>query len=104
MDNSWNPNMSRENAVALSKSNFWQGLTNFQIASFQLFQSRLCMPFDVFHGAVDKFAPGCSTISFGLLVPELQKAVRGKKGAPTLEEILSFMPAHLHAYCTEGAA
>lgn len=99
MDNSWNPNLTKENAVALVETKFWEQMTPYQIASFQLFQSRLCMPFDVFHGAVDDFAPGCSTISFGLLVPELQKAVRGDKGPPTLQEILDSVPESVRHLC-----
>lgn len=103
MNNSWNPNLSKTNAVALANSKFYENLTPEQIAIFQLFQSRLCMPFGVFHKAVDKFVPGVSTIGFGLMVDELQNEVRGSKGPPTLEEILSFMPDHLKALCSEGA-
>lgn len=46
--------MTRQEAVDKWESKFWQGMKPQQIAEFQLFEERLCMPWEVFHEAVEK--------------------------------------------------
>jgi hypothetical protein len=46
--------MTHEEAVALFDSKAWEAWTDFQRVEFQLFEERLCMPFGVFHEAVEK--------------------------------------------------
>jgi hypothetical protein len=46
--------VKREDAIALSKSGFWKEMTLEAIVRFQLFEDLLCMPFNVFHEAVEK--------------------------------------------------
>jgi len=85
--------VTKEQAIKLSKSKFWEKMTYEQIAKFQLFQSKLCMPFQIFHEAVEK-ALGRSvyTHEFGLNLKGLQKEIMGKQEAPTLEEIIDLIP------------
>lgn len=46
--------MTKEQVIKLAESEFWKDVTYEQIAKFQLFEDLLCMPFDVFHEAVEK--------------------------------------------------
>lgn len=46
--------MTKEQAIALSKTEFWKDLSDKEIVKFQLFEKRLCIPFDVFHGSIEK--------------------------------------------------
>lgn len=46
--------ITREQAVALYDSAFWEGLAYVERARFQLSEPRLCMPFDVFVEAVER--------------------------------------------------
>ena len=46
--------MTKEQAIALHDSGFWREMTLEDRARFQLHEPRLCMPFDVFHEAVEK--------------------------------------------------
>jgi hypothetical protein len=45
--------MNEAGAVALFNSNFWEGMTMRERANFQMFEGRLCMPWGVFHEAVE---------------------------------------------------
>lgn len=45
--------MTKEEAKAKYDSKFWEHLTATEIVDFQLFEERLCMPFEVFHKAVE---------------------------------------------------
>jgi len=43
--------LTKEQAIALAKSGFWESMSYRDRAMFQMFEDRLCMPFDVFHEA-----------------------------------------------------
>lgn len=85
--------MDKEHALKLVESKFWEKMSAKDIAKFQLFERRLCMPFDVFHKAVEE-ALGRSvwTHEFGLNVKGLQKEIMGKQPAPTMDEIIDLIP------------
>ena len=46
--------MTKEQAQKLFDSGFWKNLSFEVIALFQIFEDKLCMPFDVFREAVEK--------------------------------------------------
>lgn len=46
--------MTPEKAIALSATKFWERCSAEKIVKFQLFQKLLCMPFPVFHDALEK--------------------------------------------------
>jgi len=85
--------VTKEQAIKLAESRFWEKMSYEQIAKFQLFQRKLCMPFEVFHEAVEKaLGRPVYTHEFGLNLKGLQKEVMGKQEAPTLEEIINLIP------------
>ena len=45
--------MTKEEAVAKFDTEWWEAATNEQIVAFQLYESRLCVPFDRFHEAIE---------------------------------------------------
>jgi len=85
--------MTKENAIALAESKFWEGMTHRQIAEFQMCEEKLCMPFSVFHEAIEKTLgrPVC-THEFGLNFMGLKDELFNGKQAPTLEEIINLIP------------
>ncbi len=46
--------LSKEEAIALYKTNFWENMNDSERAVFQAHQEFLCMPFEVFHKAAEK--------------------------------------------------
>ena len=86
--------ITKEQAIALSESKFWESMTPREIAEFQMFTDRLCMPFDVFHLAVEKaLGRPVWTHEFGLDLDGLKAELRGERGAPTMIEIVNLIPA-----------
>lgn len=83
--------LTQEQAVALFNSNFWESMTDQQIAEFQLNTERLCMPFGVFHRAVE-VALGRSVWTHEFASDHLRKELAGEKSAPTLAEIIALIP------------
>jgi len=46
--------MNEKDAIKLAESNWWENKTPEEIVAFQLYEGKLCMPFDKFHEAVEK--------------------------------------------------
>ena len=46
--------MTREEALAKAATEWWKGKTAHEIVKFQLYEDRLCMPFDLYHEAVEE--------------------------------------------------
>lgn len=85
--------MTKEKAIALAESKFWEGMTHRQIAEFQMCEEKLCMPFSVFHEAVEKtLGRPVYTHEFGLNFQGLKDELFNGKPAPTLEEIINLIP------------
>jgi len=85
--------MTREEAIALADSGWWEHLSDFERAKFQLFEDKLCMPFEVFHKSVEKALDRpVWTHEFGLNHEGLKKELLGDAPAPTMQEILDLIP------------
>jgi len=89
-----NIEMSREDAIKLSETKFWETMTFRERAFFQFFQSRLCMPFDIFHEAMEK------TLGRPVYTHEfassnsmsMESELLGLKDAPSIAEIMNLIP------------
>jgi hypothetical protein len=86
--------IGKEKAIALFESKWWErGLASKHIAMFQLSIDELCMPFDLFHKAIEKaLGRPVYTHEFGLNRDNLILELIGEKDAPTLQEILNLIP------------
>lgn len=86
--------VTKDEAIALGESNWWADKSYREIATFQLFEDRLCMPWEKFHEAVEKsLGRPVFTHEFAWR-DELQKEFLGGKPAPTMEEIMNLIPEH----------
>ena len=45
--------LTKEEAIYMSGSKWWEDKTDEQIAEFQIHEPRLCCPFEIFHKAVE---------------------------------------------------
>lgn len=97
--------LSREDAVFLCESKFWEPLTAYQRAKFQLFQERLCMPFDVFHAAITEcLGRPVYTHEFASSNAEnMKREFLGEIPAPTFGEVLAMIPADKRIVIRVGA-
>lgn len=85
--------MSKEDALALHDSNAWRKWSLRQRAVFQLRCDRLCMPFSVFHEAIEKtLGRPVWTHEFALNRDGLWEELVGNAPAPSMEEIIALLP------------
>jgi len=86
--------MTYEQAKKLCDSGWWKDKTDRELAEFQLFERRLCMPWERFHQAVSKaLGRPVYTHEFGLNVEGLRQELFGHRPPPTLQEIIEMIPA-----------
>lgn len=85
--------MTKEQAIELHDSKFWEDMSPDERAQFQLFEDKLCMPFEVFHEAVEKtLGRPVFTHEFGFDRDGLKKELLGARPAPTLVEVMALIP------------
>jgi hypothetical protein len=86
-------NLTKEQAIALAESGWWRGLPADAIASFQLFEEKLCMDFADFHAAVETaLGRPVFTHEFGLDIDGLKHEFLGDRPTPTFTDILALIP------------
>jgi hypothetical protein len=85
--------LTREQAVAMAKSNVWKEWTSEQVVRFQMFQERLCMDFSHFHKCVeDVLGRPVFTHEFGFR-DDMVREYLGEKEAPSFEDIINLIPS-----------
>jgi hypothetical protein len=85
--------LTKEQAVRMAGSNWLADMSHRDIAMFQMHEPLLCMPFDVFHEAVEKaLGRPVWTHEFGMNWDGIAKELRGERPAPTFEEIVDLLP------------
>jgi len=85
--------LTQEQAIELAESKFWEKMTQQDIAEFQLFTPQLCMPFDVFHQALETaLGRPVWTHELGLNAQGIKDELMLGKRPPTLTEIMDLIP------------
>jgi RNAse (barnase) inhibitor barstar len=85
--------LGREQAIALSDTEWWKTKTHREIAEFQMQTSELCCPFDVFHEAIEKtLGRPVFTHELGLNFDGLWDELFDGAQPPTFLEILDLIP------------
>lgn len=84
--------LTKEQALAFFENKLYEGWTDRQIAEFQIEQDRLCMPFDVFHKAIEKTLDRPVFTHEFAFADNLKKELYGEKEPPTFEEICASIP------------
>lgn len=92
--------MTKEEALKLVESKFWEKMDYKAIAKFQLFERKLCIPFPIFHEALKKsLGRPVFTHELGLNYEGLKKEFLGEQSEPTLEEIINLIPEEKRIIC-----
>lgn len=85
--------MTEDEAKALAESGFWEDMSLEDRAIFQLCEDRLCMPFDIFHQAIEA-ALGRPVWTHEFAdADRLKRELFGDEPAPSMQEILEMIPA-----------
>ena len=84
---------TREQALAFFGAKIWEAMSYEERAKLQMVQERLCMPFEVFHEAIEKhLGRAVYTHEFGLNREGLMKEVFEGAPHPTFDEIINLIP------------
>lgn len=85
--------LTEEQIIALYDARHWEGMSYRERAMFQLFETRISMPFSVSHEAVEKtLNRPVSPLEFAVNLEGLRKEILGEAPMPTLEDIISLIP------------
>jgi hypothetical protein len=86
--------LTHEQAIELYKNEFWKSMSFRERAEFQMSERKLCMPFDIFHEALEKtLGRSVYTQEFALNFQGLKDELFSGKKPPTLEEIIKLIPS-----------
>ena len=84
---------TKKQAIEFHDSKIWEAWDDEKIVRFQLFEAKLCIPFNRFHEAIEKvLGRPVYTHEFGLNYDGIVEEYLGEKDAPTLEEIINMIP------------
>ena len=84
--------MDKKTALKLYESKFWEEMTYEERAKFQLFEDRLCMPFSVFHKAMEEVLKRpVWTHEFAYREMLIKEMLR-ERPKPSLDEIIGLIP------------
>ena len=84
--------ITQDEAKRLYESGFWEEWSDESKVRFQLFTDRLCMPFQIFHEALESVL-GRPVFTHELAFPEmLRSEYLGNRARPSLEEIVNLIP------------
>ena len=87
------PQFTEEEAVAFAEEKQWEPLTLRERTELQLHQRRLCMPFNVFHEALeDSLDRPVQTLEMGMNLGGLREELAGDAPPPSLADILALAP------------
>ena len=85
--------LTKKQAIELFKNTEWKKWPDKTLVGFQLFQKKLCVPFDVFHTAIERVLERpVYTHEFGLNWDGLVAEFLGQAPKPSLDEIINLIP------------
>ena len=85
--------ITKEQAIAFYESKAWEDMSARARAEFQLLNDRLCMPFDVYHKAMEEtLGRPVYSHEFGMNIEGLMAELFGGATPPNLDDILEMIP------------
>ena len=101
---SYQQSITRDRAIALWKTAWWVGRGAREIARFQLLTRELCMPFRLFHQALEEALGRPVFIhELGFNTDGIIHEFIGEADPPTLDEILALIPSDRPSLTIETA-
>jgi len=85
--------LTKEQAISFAESKSYEGMSSKEIAEFQINQEKMCMPFEIFHEAVEKtIGRPVFTHEFGMNFEGIKDEIMNGAEPPSFDEIMSLIP------------
>lgn len=84
--------LTKEEAIVLAETKWWEGASDEDIVRFQMFQDKLCMDWSRFRQAVEAVAGRPVWTHEFAFRDRLVAELYGDAPTPTLEEIIGLIP------------
>jgi len=84
--------LTKKEAIKFEIYEVWKNWTPDQIVKFQLFQKRLCLPWDLFHKSIEEVLGRPVFTHEFTFHGRLEEEYLGKRDPPTLQEIIELIP------------
>lgn len=84
--------MTKEQAIALAQTRWWEKATPRDIVAFQLYEDKLCMDFGDFHKAVEETLERPVWTHEFAYVEHLRAEFEGRAPKATLQDVLNLIP------------
>lgn len=96
--------LTKEEAIGIYDSQVWKDWNAEEIVKLQLFQECLCVPFGVFHEAVESVLGRPVWTHEFAFADRLREEYLGNHPMPSFEEICALIPADRLIVCCVGDA
>jgi hypothetical protein len=96
--------LTTRQALEMADSKWWVGMSDRDVAMFQLHQPLLCMPFAAFQATVERalMRPVFTHEFSGGNMEILRSELRGEISAPTLDQIMDLIPVEKRIIAVVG--
>ena len=84
--------LTKEQAIALHDGGEWKDWTLEELGKFQLYQEKLCIPFDKYHEAVEHILGRPVWTHEFAWTDSLKAEYARRKPKPTFDEIINLIP------------
>ncbi len=85
--------LTKEQAINFAESKAFSNMSYREIAEFQINQKKLCIPFNIFHEAVEKtIKRPVFSHEFGLNSDGIKAEIMEGKTPPSFEDIINLIP------------
>ena len=85
--------LTKDQAIVLAESGFWKDMNALDIAVFQSNNELLCMPFEVYHEAMNEALERPVFTHEFADTDSLLKELMGEKPQPSFQEIMDMIPS-----------
>jgi len=86
-----NTEITKQQAIEMCQSNWWEGMSDRDVATFQMHNRLLCMPFDIFQATMERVLDRPVMTHEFADWEGMRQELMGERPAPTLEEIVGLI-------------
>ncbi len=92
MNKTSNAELTKDQAIEMCQSNWWEGMPDRDVCVFQMHQRLLCLPFDIFIVIMERVLDRPIMTHEFINWEGMRRELMGERPAPTPQEIIELIP------------